>query len=318
MPRLGREFEKLVSRIEQALIGNNTTVKSPDYINDKDTKQKREVDASVTVKIGSIELLILVECRKRKKGSDVRWIEQLIAKRESLNASKIVAVTSKPLTKPAILKAAKNGVDVRSLAESSPEKLKSWFQISDAYVTKYSFGYKECYLEFFDKPELNDNEKREIYDFIRNYPATDSFLIRSSDGALLSIDDLWKTIPREVMVEKIPEDLSYAEGKQPVYPNPGHELFIETPLGKIEIRALHFHAFAHVFHEKIPVNLAAQYKDAEHPLANVFEYEIDVNGQKEVVTITHDIKTGNVSHSVGNNSITMGVNIVKKDSLKKI
>ena len=52
-------------------------IKSPDYIPDIFTGQAREIDVSIRCKIGSVEILITVECRDRVRTEDVTWIEQL-------------------------------------------------------------------------------------------------------------------------------------------------------------------------------------------------------------------------------------------------
>ena len=44
MARKGREFELLIKRLETILFPKNAIINSPDFIFDKITKQKREVD----------------------------------------------------------------------------------------------------------------------------------------------------------------------------------------------------------------------------------------------------------------------------------
>ena len=77
-----KQFELLVARIEEAAAPRGAVVTSPDHIRDATSGQMREVDATIRFKIGTVPVLILVECRKRGRAEDVRWIEELTTKRD--------------------------------------------------------------------------------------------------------------------------------------------------------------------------------------------------------------------------------------------
>jgi hypothetical protein len=94
MPRAGRELEKLVEMIEKALSDTDVKIKSPDYIVGVNSKSLREVDISLQTRVGSTDILVILECRDRQSVEDVRWIEELATKREDVLASKAIAVSS--------------------------------------------------------------------------------------------------------------------------------------------------------------------------------------------------------------------------------
>lgn len=122
-----KRFEELVARIEAFLAPSGATVKSPDRLTDKITGEDREVDASIRMRIGSSDVLITIECRKRSNPQDVTWIEQLATKREQVGADKTIAVSSEGFTEPAKKAAAFRGIDLRRLEEiSSVEEMKRW------------------------------------------------------------------------------------------------------------------------------------------------------------------------------------------------
>ena len=75
-----KEFEELVARIEETAAPRNAIVKSPDQIADIVTGTKRQVDASIRYLVGSVPILITVECKKRSRRQDVTWIEGLVTK----------------------------------------------------------------------------------------------------------------------------------------------------------------------------------------------------------------------------------------------
>jgi hypothetical protein len=78
------------------------------------------------------EIFIAVECRDRGAVQDVTWIEQLIAKKESIGADLLIAVTSSRFTLPAVVKAAKRGVLVRTLTTALADEIVSW--TLEAYI----------------------------------------------------------------------------------------------------------------------------------------------------------------------------------------
>src|SRR5262249_28332651 len=119
----------IVSRIEAALAPRGAIIKSPDRIKDKVTDEDREVDVSIRYQIGSIPVLITVECRDRNDPQDDTWLEQLATKRWKVGAAKTIAVSSSGFTAPAITHARLQGIEVRRLEEITDEEVRRWFQV---------------------------------------------------------------------------------------------------------------------------------------------------------------------------------------------
>jgi len=122
-----KQVELLVARIEEAATPRGAVVTSPDRIRDATSGQIREVDATIRFKIGTVPVLILIECRKRGRAQDVRWIEELATKRDSLLADKVIAVSAAAFSKPACRAAQHRRIELRTLAEVSPKRIESWF-----------------------------------------------------------------------------------------------------------------------------------------------------------------------------------------------
>jgi len=119
-----REFEKLISRIEAALAPEGAKVESPDHIQDKVTGEMREVDAAIRYQIGTVPILITIECRDRSGIEDVTWIEQIATKRENIGAAKTIAVSSSGFTAPAIKLAELKGIEIRRISDITDEEIK--------------------------------------------------------------------------------------------------------------------------------------------------------------------------------------------------
>jgi len=122
-----REFERVVAMIEEGAAPRGATVRSPDRIRDLTTGELREVDASVRFRLGTVDILITVECQRRSRKANDMWIEQLATKRLKIGAAKTIAVSARGFTKAARITAAHNGIELRTLSEVTPTDVEDWF-----------------------------------------------------------------------------------------------------------------------------------------------------------------------------------------------
>jgi hypothetical protein len=112
-----REFERLIARIEADAGPKGLIVKSPDRIRCKLTRRLREVDASIRAKIGTTEMLVTIECRRRTKIQDVTWIEQLATKKTSIGADRTIAVSVSGFSADAQTTASHSGITLRKVSD---------------------------------------------------------------------------------------------------------------------------------------------------------------------------------------------------------
>jgi Restriction endonuclease len=93
------KFEQEISRIHELLEGDDAEVTWNDRIIDPDNPERlRQID--ITVK--KQRRLTIVECRIHKNRQDVKWIEEMIGRRESLRADNAIAVSAAGFTKGAV------------------------------------------------------------------------------------------------------------------------------------------------------------------------------------------------------------------------
>jgi hypothetical protein len=114
-----RRFEELVARIEADAGPLGLTVTSPDRVRCRITGRLREVDASVRMKVGTADVLVTIECRRRRNKQDVTWIEQLATKKRAIGATHTIAVSASGFSREAIESAEHHGIDLRELSEIS-------------------------------------------------------------------------------------------------------------------------------------------------------------------------------------------------------
>src|SRR5690606_9187578 len=79
--------------------------------------------------------LTIGECRFREGRQDVRWIEELIGKRQSLRADTVIAVSDGGFTAGAIKKAEAFGVIIRDLETLTDDEIAQWGRRTDVRYT---------------------------------------------------------------------------------------------------------------------------------------------------------------------------------------
>jgi hypothetical protein len=132
-------LERQVHRIHELLVRSHEDVTWNDHIPDPDNpEQLRQID--ITIRQNGE--LTLIECRLSKRRQDVKWIEELMGRRESLGAQEIIGVASAGFTAGAKKKAERYGVRLRDLQQLSADEIASWGR--RVALTIYYYQYSEA------------------------------------------------------------------------------------------------------------------------------------------------------------------------------
>jgi hypothetical protein len=148
MKKEWRELELLVEKIEKTLSPEGAIIKSPDFLIDKVTGSKREVDVSIRFDVGSANILIAVECRNRNKPQDVRWMEEITTKHRDLGASKVIAISKMGFTADAIIKAKANSIELRTFDEITDNVINNWNEKLVVEISTLSFKLHSLEFQF--------------------------------------------------------------------------------------------------------------------------------------------------------------------------
>lgn len=109
-----QEYQEAVGLIYKNMDGMGI-VKQNIFLPDKITGQKRQVDTWIEINFQGHLVNILIDAKFRKSKIDVKDVEEVEALGASVNANKIVIVTNKGWTKPALKKAKFSNNDIRIL-----------------------------------------------------------------------------------------------------------------------------------------------------------------------------------------------------------
>ena len=134
-------LERQIHRIHELLERSHGDVTWDDHIPDPDNPtQQRQID--ITIRRDGA--LTIIECRVSRSRQNVKWVEELIGRRQSLGAHRIVAVAYAGFTAGAQRKAARYGVLLRDLRQLSDGEIASWG--GQVTLTLYYYQYSDVTL----------------------------------------------------------------------------------------------------------------------------------------------------------------------------
>jgi len=299
MVRQGRDLEKLVAMIESSFISEDAEIKSPDYIIDKVTGHPREVDISIKKTIGSIPILVIIECRDRSDVQDVRWIEQVAQKRTDLNASKAVAVSRSGFTGNALIKAQHLDINTRLFEQITEDDIRSWFQAGDLVV--YTMQSKISFVNAdLDLSSLGPHAKEQTDALDSDHMSKSDYhapiFVNKKDGKKYSIINIWQSIPqKDIIYQGVPRDGSRIERHLVIdFPNKSERLGMKLPIGMVDVFKITVVATVWIDASTVPISDVYSYRDDNSELLTAVEYQLDVRGRDAILSFHRKTKFGDI------------------------
>lgn len=289
MSRKGKDLELLVAQLE-SYIDADVRIKSPDYIEDRLTKKKREVDISLRKSVGSVEILVVIECRDRKSVEDTTWIEQLATKHRDIQANKVIAVSSNRFTKEAIQKANAYNIDIRTVKELTLDDISSWFTGGTlelitrmAYITHVRIG-----LDIIDKKL----EKSILKEIVPISIEKEIFIIKQT-GDRASLQTVWSNLPKETNDDIFRDVLKLPVGEK-IPMNVKLDFISEdryqviSKIAPIDVKQIVLRGFLWCEHSKVPHSSAISYVDIDSSKLDVVEFAFPINNREHTLSVVRD------------------------------
>jgi hypothetical protein len=290
MPRQGRALEQLVAGLEKVLGPTDVVIQSPEYIVGRNTGERREVDVTLRTKVGSSDLLVMIECRdrKRRQGSarieGTEWIEQVASKQEDVGANKAVAVCPGGFTKGARKVAAAKQIDLRTVMSVTAPEVFGWLRLETVSYRHRSmeyrvirFGVEEGHrLEL--EPELSEG-------LSSPNPGLVPVLVRRADAKPASVHDVWNTLQKDEVFAGLEPDKQHevtvafstdADGDPTPYQ-------IRTVDGLVDLLRLELGGLLHYTEQELPISRLSEYLDESGALVQTAEVEVDHEEAKLVL-----------------------------------
>lgn len=310
-----REFEILVARIESLLVPTGAVVKSPDKVPDLTTGSEREVDASIRYQIGSVDILITVECRKRSPSQDVTWIEQLATKKNDIGASETIAIASSGLSKNARKKARLKGIKIRTLKEITDHDILSWATSLEIRRTHYDYLRARATFHYYDREDIPIDLLEPFLGEFKRSGVDACVFFDHENGNITSISgileeharkenpDRYKSMPTrcqitlgpsasmafgshpglELIFDGVPLDGPIVKKRLKLEFEP-NQLSVDCKAGKLFLREMDLIFLLQIRTEKVPITRALTYGDPNGPIAEIVEYETSIGSIKKPET----------------------------------
>lgn len=291
-----RQFEGLVAHLEASLGPSGAIIKSPDFLADKFTGQRREVDGSIRYKIGSSDVLLTIECRKRRGKQDVQWIEQLIAKKRRIGAMATLAVSLEGFSPQATNIALQENIIPRQLSELVADDLNEWLNLAFHELEIRTLAVKRIVLELWDPSSddqiiFDEKLKEKCLANRFEYP----IFVKSKDGSRYSASE-----PLRMAEKQGADHFAGCIPGQPLarslkWENYDRGISINTTNGMKPVRYIYIEYEALVEKRRLPIRTYFRYSTEQAPFTEGVSFDLSGVCEKGFLTLQRDTKTKELS-----------------------
>lgn len=301
MARKGRLLERLVALLEETLGAEEATIKSPDLLPDRDTGALREVDVSIRLRVGSVQMLVIAECRDHRRKQDSTWIEQLAEKRLSVGAAKVLAVARGGFTAPAEKKAKALQIECRRFDSLTPESVRDALQIEGFTLLlcrSHLIDAKVGVVPKSGNRHVGGASPRDLTLRRETDSMTDRVFVLQ-DGQTLGLPELFDQLKLKEEFDShsgVPADGTQVRRKFQA-DVPEGLIKCVSPWGLASVRQLEW--TFDLWHERIPLEptSAHVYRSPEETFVETLEYRVDLRDDgldEQVISLHRNLQTGQV------------------------
>ncbi len=117
VPKSGKPFEDLIAWIQQS-VHEKAQIIPNEKVRDIHTNRTRQIDISIRLSDGPTHLFVMVEVRDHNRPVNVRYIEEINSKKQSVGANTAFIVSRSGFTKTALEKARHQGIQTLTYEEA--------------------------------------------------------------------------------------------------------------------------------------------------------------------------------------------------------
>lgn len=144
-----RAFEKLVAAVQKHLDPQATVAHDVHVVGVR-SGQNRQIDVAVRGKVGSKDVLVVVECRHYTRSIDVGKIDGFVGFIDDVQASAGIMVTTIGYSPAALERAAAEGIETWVLRPASNDDWQGYLRSVQTVLSLNGVVYYECEVEFTD------------------------------------------------------------------------------------------------------------------------------------------------------------------------
>lgn len=281
-------MELLVGNLERALDGTGAVVESPGWLFDRDSESDREVDVVVRQRVGSVDVVVMLECRDRRETAGVDWIEQVASKRNGVGAARAVAVSTSGFSSGARRKALSLGVELREVVEVESREVLEWLQLREMRLSLMRSSVVSASVVAFDvgwSPRVVAGIQA-----LSGAPLGHAAFVSDTDGERLSVLDLWDRFSRDLEChEGVPEDGRRVERTFRIKRLQRFPVVVEEV--RVPVRYVELQVQLWIEKSVVPLHRVVAYQKDEETLVESAEYVLELDGEEGVASFTWDPRT---------------------------
>lgn len=283
----GKYFEELVTWIQQS-VHENAQIIPNEKVPDIHTKKIRQIDISIRLSDGPTHLFVMVEVRDHNKPVDVRYIEEINSKKQSVGANAAFIVSRSGFTKTALEKANYLGIQTLTYEEALKSDWSGWIKCKHFLVQERKYDNVLITL-WKDNSDVILNVNPEILSQIQK-DIKSKVLLDNEEKPIGSFPDLAHSIINP-SIEKLCEGLkpNGEKERRSILFNGILEpqLFVLGDDGiKYKIRKVGVAADFYLEERQYPIHISRYRKtESDESIAEVATADIDMGGKKYRVDI---------------------------------
>lgn len=276
MPNDGKSLESFVADIERKLGGRGLSVQTNRKVYNDNGAQLAEFDVEVRGRLGSTDIAWLIECRNRPSegAAPVSWIEQLATRRGLHGFNKITAVSATGFSSGAEDVAARTGVELRQVRETTTKEF-DWWAVENDGMT---FLHHRSELRHASIELTPDTSTAIVAHFqsLRNFDWLRTSLLRASTNRnLMSLEEAFlEAASQASLFEKTTVNgPPYEVTLTTRYSDQAHYL-IDTPAGVARVDHIVFYGLLWANESQHQVASAKQYEGLSEAPGNTIAQEV--------------------------------------------
>lgn len=291
----GKQLENLVRQVEELLLPQGFTVTPNRKVFNADGVQIAELDIEIGGRIGSTNLLWLIECRDRDDPAPAAWIEQLVGRRDRFGYNKVMAVSTSGFTPGAIEYAEKAGIELRTVAEMRDDVLPRWLDLR--HLNLHVREYKLLWARLAPSPDELQSHVQALEQRLPPLTGEDKVLRPIDRDGENSLYDVFVGVVAEhpeLVAELVPNGPAKAINFRARYPDDESHFVVDTDAGPVRIREILLRGEVRIVEKQIPFDALKEYRreGTSEPIAQTVTFPVEIEHSKFALELHNLADTG--------------------------
>jgi hypothetical protein len=266
MRNTGKDLEALVALIEKFHLPPGFEITTNDRVYNDDKIQIAEFDIQVKGRLGTTDLLWLIECRDRpSEGAAPRsWIEQLMGRRIASGFNKVTAVSTTGFAAGASELAQEQGIEIREVRSLTAEHFADWLKIET--IPGIEQLRRLVHATLILAPDEPDENRQAVDEVLAKNRSDQPILraVKTNQTASLNTAFSAELSSREDVFDAVvPNTPARPLRMRVIYPDDGDYFVVDTHLGAVRIRQIVFDCELAVKETEVPLAGAREYFRAD-------------------------------------------------------